>query len=115
MPGNPRRWLRQRTRARMPPQSIGLRRYLICKALRFAPCRGSSVVERSPEEAGVDSSILSPGTIRLRPALWRNYAEIIAGVVHRQNASLPRKRQRVQFPSPAPFGFALRFAGLRRN
>lgn len=27
-------------------------------------CRGSSVVERSPEEAGVDSSILSRGTLR---------------------------------------------------
>ncbi len=26
--------------------------------------RGSSVVERSPEEAGVDSSILSRGTLR---------------------------------------------------
>jgi hypothetical protein len=33
------------------------------KINRLQPCRGSSLVERRPEKAGVASSILAPGTI----------------------------------------------------
>jgi hypothetical protein len=36
-------------------------------------CRGSSLVERRPEKAGVASSILAPGTIRI-PRLSVNTA-----------------------------------------
>ena len=43
-------------------------------------CRGSSVAERSPEEAGVVSSILTRGT------------KNIAGIVYRYYATLPRWR-----------------------
>jgi hypothetical protein len=33
------------------------------KINKLEPCRGSSLVERRPEKAGVASSILAPGTI----------------------------------------------------
>jgi hypothetical protein len=51
--------------ARRLRQRLCLHRALALESL-FTPCRGSSLVERGPEKAGVGGSIPSPGTIPSR-------------------------------------------------
>jgi hypothetical protein len=46
------------------------RRWALSKLLGLHCCRGSSLVERRPEKAGVASSILAPGTTGMRQILF---------------------------------------------